>query len=344
MAKFIMLIFKALLDMKKNFIITGAAGHLAGVIIRKLGCLGCYVRGLVLPNEEGPEQENAEYIKGDITSPETLDPLFSGLDPKETFLIHTAGLISVQEKVSPLVKKVNVDGTKNIIAKCIQYGISRLVYVSSVHAIPEKGKWEEVSEISDFDPDKVEGAYAKTKAMATKAVLEAGKDGLDVVVVHPSGIIGPYDDGRNHLVQLFQMYLRGKLPAVVTGGFDFVDVRDLADGILSAGEKGRSGECYILSNRYFTMKEIAEYMRLALGRKCKLPALPLGFVKTLAYFFDFIAKIAGIRNIFTPYSFATLGTTTYYSHYKATVEFGYHPRDMKQTVKDTMDYLKGRLK
>jgi dihydroflavonol-4-reductase len=258
--------------------------------------------------------------------------------------IHTAGIISIQEEVSSLIKKVNVDGTKNIIAKCLQYGISRLVYVSSVHAIPEKKKGEEISEISDFDSDKVEGAYAKTKAMATKAVLEAGKEGLDVVVVHPSGIIGPYDDGRNHLVQLFQMYMRGKLPAVVTGGYDFVDVRDVADGIISASEKGRSGECYILSNRYFSMKEIGEYMRLALGRKRKLPALPLSFVKGLAYLFDFIGKLVGRRNIFTPYSFATLGTNINFSHYKATTELGYYPRDMKQTVKDTMDYLKGRLK
>lgn len=326
------------------FIITGAAGHLAGALIRKLGRLGCYVRGLILPNEKGIEQENTEYVKGDITRPDSLDPLFAGLDPKETVLIHTAGIISVQEKVSPLIKKVNVDGTKNIIAKCIQYGISRLLYVSSVHAIPEKKNGEPISEIGEFDSDKVEGAYAKTKAMATKEVLEAGKESLDVVVVHPSGIIGPYDEGRNHLVQLFQMYMRGRLPAVVTGGFDFVDVRDVADGIISAAEKGRSGECYILSNRYYTMKEIGEYMRLALGRKRKLPVLPLGFVKGLAYLFDFIGKLVGKRNIFTPYSFATLGKDINYSHYKATAELGYHPRGMKQTVKDTMDYLKTLLK
>ena len=69
------------------------------------------------------------------------------------------------------------------------------------------------------------GGYAKTKAEATRAVLKAAEEGLDVVVVHPSGILGPYDRSGNHLVQMVSEYLRGTLPACVKGGYDFVDVR-----------------------------------------------------------------------------------------------------------------------
>ena len=98
------------------------------------------------------------------------------------------------------------------------------------------------------------GAYAKTKAEATQAVLDAARRGLNAVVVHPSGIIGPYNRSSNHIVQPIDMDISGKLPAGVVGGYDFVDVRDVAKGCLKAAEQGRSGECYILSNRYFTVQ------------------------------------------------------------------------------------------
>ena len=74
--------------------------------------------------------------------------------------------------------------------------------------------------------------------------------------MHPSGIIGPYDKGNNHIVQLIQMCIARKLPAGVTGGYDFVDVRDVAKGCLQAAEKGRRGECYILSNRRYEIRDL----------------------------------------------------------------------------------------
>ena len=324
----------------KNLIITGAAGHLGGTIIRRAVKLGYSIRGLLLPGEKGPCASEVKYFTGDITDASTLEGIFEGLDPAETAVIHTAGLISIQEKVSPAVRKVNVGGTLNIIEKCRRRGIARLVYVSSVEALPTDSDKTDIRETPDFDPDRVAGAYPKTKAIATKAVLEAGKSGLDVVVVLPSGILGPYDEGRNHLVQLLKMYIARKLPALVNGGYDFVDVRDVADGVLEALEKGRSGECYILSNRYHSMGEIGEYMRKALGRTRKLLCLPLRFVRSLVPLLEFFAKIARKRPIFTKFSLKTLDFKGRFRHDKATAELGYRPRDMRETVRDTILWLK----
>ena len=97
---------------------------------------------------------------------------------------------------------MNVKGTKNIIEQCMRHQVKRLVYVSSVHAIPETDEKATISETTKFSKDTVIGAYAATKAEATQAVLDAVKNGLDAVVVHPSGIVGPYDSGNNHIVQL----------------------------------------------------------------------------------------------------------------------------------------------
>ncbi len=87
-------------------------------------------------------------------------------------------------------------------------------------------------------------------------MLDAAAEGLDAVVVHPSGILGPGDEGGgNHLVQMVRDYLAGRLPACVAGGYDLVDVRDVAQGCLLALEKGKKGECYILSNQFCSVKK-----------------------------------------------------------------------------------------
>ena len=82
--------------------------------------------------------------------------------------------------------------------------------------------------------------------------------GLDAVIVHPSGILGPGDFGQGHLTQMIADYLNGRLVACVKGGYDFVDVRDVADGVIAAAEKGRAGECYILSNRHYEVRELLD--------------------------------------------------------------------------------------
>lgn len=125
------------------------------------------------------------------------------------------------------------------------------------------------------------GGYAKTKAEATQIVLDAADHGLDAVVVHPSGILGPYDRSGNHLVQMVTDYIHGKLPACVNGGYDFVDVRDVAAGCLAAVERGRRGECYILSNRHYDIKEVLRMVKQVAGGR-RLPVLPMWMAKAAA--------------------------------------------------------------
>ena len=322
------------------YIITGAAGHLAETILRTLRNTNCLVRGLLLPGEEGIAGDNVTYITGDVTKPETLDPLFENTGDAKVTVLHCAGIVSIQKKVSSAVHRVNVTGTQNMIAKCRQYGVHRLVYVSSVHALPEQEDTV-IRETDHFSPDTVDGAYAKTKAEATQAVLDAAKSGLNAVIVHPSGILGPFDrHGSNHLVQMMRLYLKHRLPAGVNGGYDFVDVRDVADGVLLAAEKGRQGECYILSNRYIPMRELFEEMRLYTKRKRRLPMLPHSVARLFTPVCEWYAKLTHTRTIYTAYSIKTLATQADFCHAKATAELGYHTRSFSDTIKDTLTYLR----
>ena len=359
--------------MRTRYVVTGSKGHLGNTVIRMLKGTKAEVFGLVLPWEDCKDEDNVHYVKGDVRDIDSLRPLFqrsvavNELPPAkksgrlnffnkldklkicnnsrdedngdfEIFVIHTAGIIDISEKGSPILYDVNVNGTKNIVSLCSEYNVKRLLYVSSVHAIPEI-VGAVITEVSNFSPDTVVGAYARTKAEATEAVLEAGRKGLNVVVVQPSGIIGPYDNSGNHLVQMIGEYLKGTLPACVKGGYDFVDVRDVAKGCLLALQKGKTGNCYILSNRYYEIRDVLEMVRNFVSLK-KLVVLPIWMAKIAAPFMELFAKIKHRRPLFTSYSLHTLKTKDRFSHAKATKDFGYVPRGLKETVRDTVLWFK----
>lgn len=324
--------------MEKTYLVTGACGHLGGTLVRLLERTGAQVRGLRLPSEQARDRAHVTYYPGDVRDRDSLRPLFRGLAGREVVVFHTAAIVDISGEATPQMRDVNVNGTKNILALCREYGVKRLVYVSSVHAIPEKDGYAVLREVDSFSPQQVTGGYAKTKAEATQAVLDAAAQGLDAVVVHPSGILGPFDGTGNHLVQLVKEYAGGKLPACAKGGYDFVDVRDVAAGCLAAAEKGRSGQCYILSNRHYEVKEVLAMAKtLCHGRR--LPVLPMWMAQAAEPLLGWVARVKKQRPLYTKYSLYTLRSNDRFDHGKATAELGYRPRDLRQTVRDTLRWL-----
>lgn len=326
--------------MKKIFIITGADGHLGNTLIRFLKQNeDAEIRGLIFTDDKNHDFGGVEYVKGDIRDKDSLRPLFKDIKDKKVYVIHTAGMIDISNDVSPMVYDVNVNGTKNLIHLCREYKVEKVLYVSSVHAIPEKDKESVIVEVNKFSADDVIGGYAKTKAEATQFVLNEVRNGLNAVIVHPSGIIGPYDKYGNHLVQMLVDYMNGKLPVCVEGGYDFVDVRDVAYGCLKALENGKAGDCYILSNRHYEIKEILNIVKNYIGGK-KLFVIPMWFAKLFAPMIQFYAKKKNERPLYTEYSLYTLQSNDKFSHQKATRELQYFPRDLSDTIKDTIDWYK----
>ncbi|WP_343209344.1 NAD-dependent epimerase/dehydratase family protein [Anaerolentibacter hominis] len=325
------------------YIVTGANGHLGNTIIRLLKREGKSIRGLILPGEKGRYRGSVTYYTGDVTDKKSLEPLFRGIRGYHTILIHTAGLVDISDEVSDRLYQVNVQGTQNVVDLCKKYHVSRLVYVSSVHAIPEKDKLQVQKEIDRFSADTVTGGYAKTKAQATQIVLDAAAEGLNAVVVQPSGILGPYDESGNHLVQMVTDYIQGKLPAGVKGGYDFVDVRDVAAGTLAAAYKGKPGECYILSNRHYDVKEVLNMVKEVNGGR-RIPILPMWMARAGTPFLEWYAKRRKQRPLYTRYSLYTLKSNDRFSHDKATRDLNYRPRDMYETIQDTVKWMKRKKK
>lgn len=326
--------------MNKIYIITGANGFLGNNIIRKLEQeKNSEIRAFVLKGESIKSLENlkCKIYYGDVTKKESLASVFENTEGKEVFVIHCAGIVYIKSKYNPLVYNVNVNGTKNIVDKVLNIN-AKLVYISSVHAIPECDGV--ITETVDFDPNRVEGLYAKTKAEAAKYVMDAVKTkNLNACIIHPSGIIGPNDYGNSHLTELVKEVASGKLFACVKGGYDFVDVRDVADGVINACNKNTKGECYILSNKYITIKELSDIICDCVKRKKINIVLPIWIAKIFALFFEIYYNLKKQTPLFTKYSLYTLSSNANFSNKKAKEELNFKNRDMIDTIKDTIKWI-----
>ena len=333
--------------MKRIYIVTGASGFLGNNIIRMLEHDdNAEVRAFVLNGESISSLNNLKcsIYYGDVTKADTLNSIFDGSGDAEIFVIHCAAVVYIKSKYNSRVYDVNVNGTKNIVDKVLEYN-AKLIYVSSVHAIPEKSDGDLISEVSIFNPDDVVGLYAKTKAEAARYVMDSVKDkGLNACIVHPSGILGPYDFSNSHLTELVREIVRGKLPMCVKGGYDFVDVRDVAKGIIMACDKGKMGECYIMSGEFVSIKKLADLVCDVVGRKRIKVVLPIIIAKIVAPFYEMYYNVKGKTPLFTKYSLYTLSSNSNFSNEKAKRDLGFVTRDITDTVKDMVMWILGDFK
>ena len=170
---------------KTAYIVTGASGHLGNVLVRKLIKRGEQVTGLLLPGEKPPVSD-MQTVYGNICEKESLRPLF--VPGRKNVVIHCAGCVSISSYDGLKLWNTNVLGTRNLVELSEEYGVEKFIYVSSVHALPEREGGLQITEVRDFDDTLVVGDYAKTKALATRYVLREAASGFPVCTVHPSGL------------------------------------------------------------------------------------------------------------------------------------------------------------
>ena len=324
-----------------RYLVTGASGFLGRTVLATLKEKDAEVRALVMENDplakDLPHWVSVVY--GDACDDASLERFFSGADGK-TCVIHCAGIVSVASRPGDRIYRVNVGGTNNILRHCEKSGVGKLVYVSSVHAIPEKPKGTEITEDAVFSPDMVRGDYAKSKAIATALVFESASRGLNASVVFPSGIIGPGDLGKGSITNMLLSFLAGKLPLAVKGGYDFVDVRDVAADIVACSDYGEPGHGYILSGQYATIRDILNAANDTLGWKRAVSFLPICFAKLIAPLYEKRSLRKKQTLYFTPYAVAVLDSNGKFSRRAAAAAFGYTPRSLQSSIRDTVLWLK----
>jgi dihydroflavonol-4-reductase len=217
--------------------------------------------------------------------------------------------------------------------------VRRLVYTSSIHALKRVPHGILIDETVPFDPEHAISSYDSSKASASLEVLNAVQHGLDAVIVCPTGVIGPYDFRRSEMGQLILDCVEQKPMLYVDGAYDFVDVRDVAEGLILAGEKGRCGESYILSGERIEVLDIIKIVQEVLGKRLFSLKIPLKLANLTSKITPIYYRLTHAKPRFTPYSLATIASNSVISHTKAFLELGYHPRPLRESLHDTVKWF-----
>lgn len=317
-------------------LVTGATGHIGNVLVRKLIEDGQVVRVLALPWEDMTPLYNlpVEICLGDVLDFESLLRACKGIKT----VYHLAGVISILPGSDDFTNNVNIEGTKNIIKAIHATNVQRLVYTSSIHAIQRVPHGVTIDEKLPFDPNNPYGAYDRSKAVASLHVQQETKNGLDAVIVCPSGVIGPFDFKGSEMGSLIADCIYSKTQFYIDGIYDFVDVRDVAEGIILAGKKGKSGECYILSNEQTTILGIMDIVKIHANKYLKRIKIPLWIAYLASQFTPVYCRLTKKKPKFTKYSIEVVQSNSSICNQKAKRELGFKTRPLKQTIIDTINW------
>lgn len=320
-------------------LVTGATGHLGNVLVRELLSKGRRVRAMVLPGEEAMSLAglDVECVEGNVLQRASLDRALDGVD----VAYHLAGIISIMPGEEEKMRRVNVDGVRNVTDAALNADVRRLVHISSVHAFRRMPHGVIVDEKVSFDPDSPAGGYDRTKAEGTLAVLRAVDQGLDAVIACPSGVIGPYDYFGSEMGRTIIGFTRKVPHLLVNGAYDFVDVRDVAKGLTLAAEKGRTGEAYILSGENIRMVRLREIVQDIAGVRFPAVVVPFRLAAAVAGLAERFYQLTGTPPRFTTYALHTVQDNSVFSHAKAERELGYSPRSLRQSLADTIAWWAG---
>jgi len=261
--------------------ITGATGFLGSHVARVLAGQGADLRLLVRPtsNLKNLEGLKAETATGDLRNPASLEKAMSGCE----VVFHVAADYRLWVQDPAEMYRSNVEGTRAILDAARRNGVRSVVYTSSVATVGFTRNGSPADEDSPVSLDEMIGHYKRSKFMAEQLAVEAGRSGMRVVTVNPTTPVGEQDIKPTPTGRIVVDFLKEKFPAYVDTGLNLVDVHECARGHVSALEKGKSGERYILGGENLTLKQILDKLGVISG-------LPSPKVK-LPYFFAFAAGL-----------------------------------------------------
>jgi dihydroflavonol-4-reductase len=320
-------------------VVTGATGHIGNVLVRELVARSNTVRALIMPNDDLHPLEgvDTQIVYGDVTDLQSLEKAFAGADT----VFHLAGIVTIMPRMRKVLEQVNVNGMRNVISACRTTGVRRLVYTSSIHAIAEPPHGTVIDESCKFDPDHVLGDYAWSKALATLILLdEVKKGGLDAVVCCPTGIIGPWDFAMSNIGQLIMDFASGQLKSYVKGAYDFVDVRDVANGLILAAEKGQSGRHYIFSGAQVQVPELMQELATDTGYPAPTYEIPHGIARAAGVLASVYYRLLRRKAVFTAYSIDVLRSNSQVSSARSRKELGFTIRPWQESIKDHVRWFR----
>lgn len=325
--------FYILGDMKVA--VTGAAGYLGTNLIPQLIERGHEIIAIdrAAPTTSDPA---VTWVEGDVLDSASM---LGALDGAEV-VYHLVALITLAER-NDLAWRVNTEGVRVTAEAALKVGARRFVHTSSIHAFDQYRAGGHIDETSGRSDDPSLPVYDRSKWSGELALRPVIERGLDAVIVNPTGVYGPTDNPKqlSRLNRTTAEAVRGRVPVMIGGGFDLVDVRDVAQGLILAGEKGRTGENYLLGGY---MTKLIDLCRMAAahagvkGPRFAIPAKALGAVLPVV---EPIGKRLG-SDILSKAALGAILSAPVVDHGKAERELGYRPRPVEETVADLVDFLR----
>ena len=315
-------------------VITGASGQIGGVLTR------------ALVDKYGPRQVRAVYrkrrgtaadldiawVNGDIRDKESLIAAFAGAET----VFHLAALVSIGTVRAREFHRTNVLGTRNVVEAALECGVRRLVHMSSIHAYHQFPLDEVLDESRGPADSPREAPYDRSKAAGEAEVRRGIDRGLDAVILNPTSVLGPHDGAPSPMGQLFLDLYRRQLPALIAGGYDWVDVRDVVAATMAAETQARCGENYVVSGHWHTVRELAELSRQATGVAAPRLQFPMFAARLWAPCQVVLDRCRGRRPLYTPVSVRVMAHgNRRISSAKARAELGFHPRSLAESIRDT---------
>jgi dihydroflavonol-4-reductase len=317
-------------------LVTGATGHIGAHVVRGLLAQGRSVRCLVRDDTRALAGLPVEKVRGDVRDLPSLVRAAAGAE----VVYHLAGRISIDGDPDGSVWATNAAGTANLVDACLGAGVRRLVHFASVHAFRRRPFGEALDEWRPLvGPGDRQPAYDRSKAQGVRHVLAGVRRGLDAVIVCPTGVLGPLDVKPSFMGQFLLNLCRGRLPALSAGGFDWVDVRDVATTALAAERLGRTGQTYLLSGRWAPLRGLAEILADAEGVPVPRLTTPLWLAGIGAPFLRAWAALRKVPPLYTRESLSTLRAGRVCGD-KAARELGHAPRPVRETLRDSVRWFR----
>jgi dihydroflavonol-4-reductase len=307
--------------------VTGAAGHVGTNLCVALLENGHAVRAIDVREPVTAVRRGAVWIRADVRDAAAMGRAFDSVD----IGYHLAAIISIVGGLRGLVSEVNVDGVRVVAQAAHAAGVARLVHTSSVHAFDLAAcRKETVTEQSARSLRPSLPAYDRSKAAGEAELRRVVEQGLDAVTVNPTGIIGPMDEAPSRMGAVLLALWRGRLPSLVAGGFDWVDVRDVVNALLCAGELGRTGESYLVPGHRLTVASLAEVAGTYSPVTSRIA--PMWAVRAVAPAAEVAVRLLGTSLLPTREALDALDSFPTIDGAKAQRELGYRPRPIDETV------------
>jgi dihydroflavonol-4-reductase len=310
-------------------VVTGGSGYVGANLVRALRATGRRVRVVDLRPPAGPADPGTTWVRADVRDRIAMRHALDGAD----MAYHLAAVISLTGGRRGRVQSVNVEGVRVVAEAAHEAGV-RLVHCSSVHAFDLASRiGHPIDETCPAATDRRLPAYDRSKAGGEAALRDVIRRGLDAVVVNPTGIIGPRDDGPSRIGAGIVALWNGRLPAIVDGGFDWIDVRDVVTALLAAHERGRTGESYLVPGHRTSAYELLQIAARVGG----VPAprvLPMWCVRPWAPLATALGTIHDSSFLPTRDALHALITFPHVNGAKAERELGHTPRSLETTLRD----------